>query len=326
MLDFLHHLVFPRESNNHRARILHIQPLLLLVSLLAVMVFLTPVVERKYPEVLGITANITAEELVNLTNKERAASGLPALTLDSQLSSAAMNKASDMLSKNYWAHNAPDGTTPWVFIKAAGYDYLYAGENLARGFTSASDAMGAWMASPGHKDNILSSKYKDVGFAIVTGTLTGEETVLIVQEFGNRTQNTAQVGSVQNEALIALAPTVIPSIQPTIIAVVQISPTSLPTPTIEPISTPTPTILPTLNPSPPLFVASLRQEPLISKHSAFKNIALVVGSSLLSILVIDIIVIERKKIFRIASHSIDHILFLTVILLAVILYSRGLIL
>ncbi len=325
MLDFLHHLIFPRESNNHRARILHIQPLIVLVSLLAIIVFLTPTIERKYPGVLGITANITVEELVNLTNKERAASGLPPLSLDAQLSSAAMNKASDMLSKNYWAHNAPDGTTPWVFIKAAGYNYLYAGENLARGFTTASDAMNAWMASPGHRDNILSSKYKDVGFAVVTGTLTGEETVLIVQEFGNRTQDTSQVGSAQNETTIATIPTSVLSPQPTLIAIVQISPTLFPTPTIEPFSTPTPMVLPTTNPTPPLFVASLRQEPLINKHSTFKNIALVVGLFLLGILVIDIIVIERKKIFRLASHSIDHILFLMVILLAIIFYSRGLI-
>lgn len=326
MLDFLHHLLFPRESNNHRARILHIQPLIFLVSLLAIMVYLTPTVERNYPEVLGITANISIEELVSLTNKERESAGLSPLTLDSQLSTAAMNKAGDMLAKNYWAHNSPDGTTPWVFIKSAGYDYLYAGENLARGFTSATDAMNAWMASPGHKENILSSKYKDVGFAIVSGVLTGEETVLIVQEFGNRTQNTQASVSDQNETIIAAIPTIAPLVQPTAIVVAQFTPTPIPSSTVVPTITPIPSVLPILSPTPPLFIASLRMDPVINKQSTFKNIALGVGLFLLIILVVDIIIIDRKQIFRIASHSIDHIIFLTVILLAIVLYSQGVVL
>ena len=90
-----------------------------------------------------------------------------------------------MFAKNYWAHVSPDGTTPWVFIKSAGYSYVYAGENLARGYNTSQDVVTAWMASPEHKQNMLSSNYQNVGFAIVTGNLTGEDTVLVVEMFGS---------------------------------------------------------------------------------------------------------------------------------------------
>ncbi len=131
-------------------------------------------------------AEVSILELFNLTNEKRAALGLSELTLNDQLSQAAELKAEDMLSKDYWAHNAPDGTTPWVFIKGAGYSYVYAGENLARGFKESDDIVNAWMASETHRANILSPRYKDIGFAVKSGILNGEETILVVQEFGSR--------------------------------------------------------------------------------------------------------------------------------------------
>ena len=68
-----------------------------------------------------------------------------------------------MFSKNYWAHFAPDGSTsPWDFIHQSGYNYIFAGENLAKGFTDANSVVAAWMNSPSHRENILSNKYKDV--------------------------------------------------------------------------------------------------------------------------------------------------------------------
>src|SRR5258706_10350524 len=90
-----------------------------------------------------------------------------------------------MFAKDYWAHIAPDGTTPWSFIKGAGYNYVYAGENLARGYFSASDVVNAWMASPEHRENMLSSKFADVGFSAQNGKLTGEDTVLVVEMLGS---------------------------------------------------------------------------------------------------------------------------------------------
>jgi hypothetical protein len=106
--------------------------------------------------------------------------------MNSQLTQAAQLKAKDMFAKDYWAHNSPNGTMPWDFIKQAGYDYQYAGENLARGFTTSNDVVTAWMNSPEHRENMLSPNYHDVGFALQEGSLTGEpDTILIVEELGS---------------------------------------------------------------------------------------------------------------------------------------------
>jgi hypothetical protein len=102
------------------------------------------------------------------------------------LEQAALKKAQDMFAKNYWAHYAPDGsTTPWKFILAAGYVYKYAGENLAKDFDTSTSVMSAWMASAGHRANIVSKNYKDIGMVAVSGTLSGEETTLVVQMLGS---------------------------------------------------------------------------------------------------------------------------------------------
>ena len=66
-------------------------------------------------------------------NASRAANGLGAFSLNSQLNNSAQAKAQNMADNNYWAHVAPDGTQPGIF-EAAGYTYSAAGENLAYGF------------------------------------------------------------------------------------------------------------------------------------------------------------------------------------------------
>jgi len=185
MKDFLSHLFIPKESNNHRAKILHHTNLLLTIVFLLLSSFLIQTARAKFPSVLGIKADISSEELLSLTNKERQSAGVGSLILNDKLSRAASEKAQDMFTYNYWAHNSPTGKTPWIFIKSAGYNYVYAGENLARGFTAPDSVIKAWMASPDHRANMLSSNYQDVGFAVQLGKLNGEETVLIVEEFGN---------------------------------------------------------------------------------------------------------------------------------------------
>ena len=122
--------------------------------------------------------------LVSLTNSERAKAGLGALSVNGALTSAATAKANDMFAKGYFAHTSPDGRTPWDFIAAAGYDYVYAGENLAIGYASASELMSAWMNSQSHRDNILSSKFREIGIAVVSGQYDGTEKTIVVQVFG----------------------------------------------------------------------------------------------------------------------------------------------
>ncbi len=186
MLDFFLHFFIPRVSNNHRAKILHNSNLLLTIIFIILTSFFVQNLSQAFPSVLGISTDITPDALLLLTNAKRQESGIHYLSLNAQLSEAASKKAEDMFQYDYWAHNSPEGKTPWVFIKNAGYNYVYAGENLARGFTSSEDVVNAWMISSLHRANMLSSNYRDVGFAVKIGKLNGEETVLIVEEFGNQ--------------------------------------------------------------------------------------------------------------------------------------------
>lgn len=159
-----------------------------LLIFLAIFIAITPVyniVTAGKPQVLGYATNISVGDLFNISNQERVNNGLGALSLNSQLNSAAQAKANDMFADNYWAHVAPDGTQPWYFFAAVGYDYTSAGENLAKDFNTSAGVVNGWMNSPSHRANVLNSAYKDVGYAVVNGTLLGSETTLVVAMYGN---------------------------------------------------------------------------------------------------------------------------------------------
>src|SRR3990167_4926118 len=136
------------------------------------------------PGLLGISSNITNQKIIELTNAERAKQGLSVVKENEALNKAAYLKGMNMFEENYWAHFAPSGKSPWDFILGSGYKFTYAGENLAKNFYNSEDVVSAWMKSPTHRDNLLNSKYKDIGIAVVEGVLNGQKTTLVVQEFG----------------------------------------------------------------------------------------------------------------------------------------------
>lgn len=127
---------------------------------------------------------ITNDTVFSLTNSSRIEYSLKALTVNSQLTKAAQNKANDMLAKQYFAHVSPDGHNPWYWIKNTGYNYLAAGENLAVDFTQAESVETAWMNSPGHRANILNPNFEEIGVGISHGTFEGHDTIFVVQMFG----------------------------------------------------------------------------------------------------------------------------------------------
>ena len=122
--------------------------------------------------------------LFNLTNEQRKLAGLAELSLDPRLNNSASDKCKDMVAKNYWAHNAPDGTKPWIFIGKY-TKYNKAAENLAHGFYSNESIIDGWMNSPSHKENIVEPGYTNIGFAICDSpnfVNEGKQTI-IVQHF-----------------------------------------------------------------------------------------------------------------------------------------------
>ncbi len=289
MKNFFHHLFLPRHTNNFRARILHASALSILALVLFTSAISVQYLKTNHSQVLGISYSINTQELLNETNRQRVENGLPAVAVNDQLNQAAQGKAAHMMANNYWAHFAPDGTTPWQFIKNAGYEYTYAGENLAKGFTESDTVVTAWMNSPSHRENILSQKYNEIGFAILEGNLEGEDTVLVVQMFGSRsdtaisTKPAEPVVQVQKaEKLTVVAETPEKVLQEQIV-----------------------------------------NDPIIDSNTATKGVGMFFILFLVAILLVDLLIVERKKIPRIAGHNLDHIILLILFGLFIILESNS---
>lgn len=124
---------------------------------------------------------LSTQEVLEAINYDRTSHNLSILEVDETLNLAALAKAQDMVKKNYFAHTSPQGTEPWYWFKALGYEYAYAGENLAQGFKNAEELEEHLMASPTHRANILSPFYSQVGLAVVNLN----DTTIVVQMFGS---------------------------------------------------------------------------------------------------------------------------------------------
>lgn len=127
---------------------------------------------------------IVTNALVDETNQGRIANGLPVLHEDPLLDTAAQQKANDMATNNYFAHTSPAGLTPWYWFQKVGYNFDYAGENLAVNFSDSQDVTNAWMNSPEHRANILDADYTDIGMATAQGTFQGHPAIYVVELFG----------------------------------------------------------------------------------------------------------------------------------------------
>lgn len=104
-----------------------------------------------------------AYQVVQQTNAFRRRHGLPALAVNTQLTKAAQGHSQNMATKNFYGHGGLDGSTPWDRIKAAGYSYSYAAENVAAGQPTPSEVVQAWIDSPGHRAVMLKSTAQEIG-------------------------------------------------------------------------------------------------------------------------------------------------------------------
>lgn len=178
--------------------------------------------------VLGYATDMSVQSLLDDTNTQRTQNGEGTLSINAELNTAAQNKANDMAARDYWSHNTPDGQTPWTFITAAGYNYQYAGENLAYGFDTAADTITGWMNSSEHRANILNINYHDVGFGVINipdYQGTGPETLVV-----------AMYGTLASVPVAATTPKPV---------VAKPAPVQQPAATPAPVQTPTPALAPT---------------------------------------------------------------------------------
>lgn len=180
---FFHHFFVPGEHNHYHPHLL--RPYMCLsLGLFSVLLFVLSVFHQYLLTNTDMLASIYPQVLAQLTNEDRAKANLKELAVSPVLEEVARLKVQDMAAKGYFAHNSPEGLTPWHWFAQAGYKYEYAGENLAIDFSDSEDVADAWMNSPTHRANILNGTYTEVGIATARGTYKGKEVVFVAQEFG----------------------------------------------------------------------------------------------------------------------------------------------
>jgi Ca2+-binding RTX toxin-like protein len=104
-----------------------------------------------------------ANQVLTLTNEFRAQNGLSALKLNTELNAAAYAHSEDMAKQDYFDHIGKNGSKPWDRAKVVGYEAQAMGENIAAGYTTAAEVVQGWINSPGHRANLLNTKYTELG-------------------------------------------------------------------------------------------------------------------------------------------------------------------
>lgn len=174
----------PSPANAFRPTLWGRQPLLLLLGVILVTEgFLVMNLFGRYA-MEDFLAAVVGSEIIELTNAERAHARVEGLQENELLALAAQRKAEDMAKQGYFSHLGPDGKLPWVWVAEAGYDYHFAGENLAVRFVDSGDVVEAWMASPSHRANIVKPFYTEIGVGVAQGSYKGSAATYVVQFFG----------------------------------------------------------------------------------------------------------------------------------------------
>ena len=289
----LHNWFIPHKDTHKKAHLISWEALIFYILIFILLQVSFSIVGFIKPGILGISSNVDQKILIEMTNKEREKLGLPPVSENPALDKAAALKAQNMFSENYWAHFAPSGKSPWDFILGSGYKFTYAGENLAKNFYASDEVVSAWMASPTHRENLLNQKYQDIGIAVVEGVLNGQKTTLIVQMFGT-TQSIA--GKPQ----------------------IKVGGDELEIPRAEYMGKSE-------------LLATVTQSPFLGKvtidtYQITKGIGFSVVILMIVLLGADLIVLHRRKVFRISSHNIAHMALLSLAAGSLFMASPGAIL
>lgn len=299
LVEHFLHLFTPRHTNNHRPKILHFSGILSCLVFLLIFQLVISFIHVENPTVLGYASNITINDLLNDTNEKRFSFGLAPLVLNQQLNSAAEKKAEDMFSHQYWAHNSPEGKEPWSFITGAGYNYIFAGENLARDFADSGSVVSAWMDSPSHRENLLNERFKEIGFAVVNGKYGDSETTLVVQMFGTKTEKTPSVAAPE-----------VPSPSPSMEATLATAPATVKN------TPPLKAVLP---------ASRVIQKPLVDILALSKVLTAGTALFLIAVLLTDALLVYRRKTVRISGNNLAHIILLGGVLITILFLGRGVI-
>lgn len=292
--QFVHHFL-PKSEKRSRADLLDNKAIFIYCAIILALTAAFRFVPKIAPGVLGYASDITISDLLKYTNKKRVENGVSNLRLNAKLSAAAEKKAQDMFKDGYWAHVAPDGAEPWDFILSEGYDYIYAGENLAKNFSTSKEVVEAWFKSPTHKSNLIGANYDEVGFAVVNGVMGGYETTLVVQMFGRPRQPSMVASVLEEESVIEKS-------------MEQAGSTS----TVEGAGSESgggspEEIQPLEQEGEEVVVVSPEKGPIVDITAATKGISLAFGGFVGSLLTIDILYSRKKGIRKFTGQTVAHL-------------------
>lgn len=178
--------LIPHHSNRYHPHVVR-PPWLVALSLIAFSALILATYQTSTLQTDDLGAAVIAQLVVEGTNETRSAYEAGPLTVHPLLMQAAQAKAEDMVKRGYFAHYAPDGTSPWSFIHASGYQFLHAGENLAVNFSTSDAVVRAWLNSPTHRSNLLNTTYAEIGIGIAEGEYKGKPATFVVQMLGTPT-------------------------------------------------------------------------------------------------------------------------------------------
>ena len=121
---------------------------------------------RSAPAPAPAPAASTIQQVVDLTNVERAKAGLPALSIDQRLTNAAQAHSADQAARDYMSHTGSDGSNAGTRIGRQGYAWRAWAENVAMGYPDGASVTTGWMNSAGHRANILSASVTQIGVGL----------------------------------------------------------------------------------------------------------------------------------------------------------------
>ncbi len=160
-------------------------------AIVALVIFALPISAWVTPDVY----NRQADKIVTLTNEVRQHLGVAPLQKSEQLTMAAFDKAQDMLIGQYFAHISPEKKSLKDWLGKDGYNYDMAGENLAMGFSGATDVVNAWTKSKTHYQNMIDPDFTEIGVGLSSGSFHGYDTTLVAEMFGKPDDTVSDVTS-----------------------------------------------------------------------------------------------------------------------------------
>ncbi len=119
-------------------------------------------------------------EFIRLLNARRQASGCPGLKWDDRLAAVAQAHSRDMIQRNFFSHDNPDGQDPFDRLDKAGIYYSEAAENIVSGCRTGKEAYQSWLNSPHHRINMLNCQYTRLG----VGRARGRWTLVLIRPLG----------------------------------------------------------------------------------------------------------------------------------------------